>query len=281
MSNHSRKIKISPLENEVLKKFLEREGFEFKAHEHAFFRAQKNGITIILYNNQTLFFQGDEKKIEVYYNNLKELISSDDNANDILGLDESGKGDVFGPLVLAGAIIKGELKEYTIDDSKNLSDEKITIVFNSIKDKILYKVRIITPEEYNELYQEYKNLNKLMTKEYKKLILSFPKNSYKKIILDKYSLSYKEIEFLKSGIEKPFDMFHKGENFLPVAAASIVARYYFLEWFKGQELDLPKGSSNTVQEKFLKLKQEGKIELSKIAKMSFKLSFQNLSLQKE
>lgn len=274
MQNETRKIKVETIENEIIKNFLEKEGFNFIEHQHAFFRAQKNGLTIILYENQTLLFQGDSIVIEKYFNKLRELISTPSMKTKILGLDESGKGDIFGPLVFAGAIIKNpeNIKDYEIDDSKNISDERISIIFNKIKNHIIYKVRTIEPEEYNELYEKYKNINKIMTEEYKKLILSFDKNDYEKIILDKYSISVEDIKYLKEGIDKPFEMFHKGERFSSVAIASIVARFHFIEWFKSQNINLPKGTGEIATTKYKELKNSlPEKDLRKIAKVNFKI----------
>ncbi len=274
MANETRKIKVEIIENEIIKKFFEKEGFSFKPNQHAFFRAQKDGLTVILYENQTLFFQGDSSVVEKYFYCIRELISTPSINVRILGLDESGKGDIFGPLVLAGAIIKNptQIKDYEIDDSKNLSDEKIKLIFNKIKESIIYKVRIIKPEEYNNLYEEYKNINKIMTEEYKKLILSFDKNTYEKIILDKYSLSISEIKFLQDGIDVPFEMYHRAEKFIPVAIASIIARYYFIEWFNNQNDVLPIGTGEIATKKYLELKRSlPEKSLKRIAKVHFKI----------
>ncbi|MCX7820553.1 MAG: hypothetical protein N2258_02635 [Brevinematales bacterium] len=274
MANETRKIKVEEIENEIIKKFLENEGFLFKDHQYAYFRAQKDGLTIILYENQTLLFQGDISLIDEYFLKLRKIISSQKINAGILGLDESGKGDIFGPLVLAGTIIKNpdKINDYEIEDSKNLNDEKIYIIFNKVKNDIIYKVRIIEPEEYNILYEKYNNINKLMTEEYKRLILSFEDKDYNKIILDKYSISIEDIKFLKNGISKPFEMYHKGERFIPVALASIVARYYFSEWFNNQKILLPKGTGEIAIKKFIELKNSLSEEnLKKIAKVHFKI----------
>ncbi len=274
MQNETRKIKVETIENEIIKNFLAKEGFNFKDHQYAFFRASKDGITIILYENQTLLFQGDSSLINKYFDKLRELISAPSMKPKILGLDESGKGDIFGPLVLAGAIIKNsdKINDYEIDDSKNLSDEKINLFFNKIKNNIIYKVRIIEPEEYNDLYEKHKNINKIMTEEYKKLILSFDKNDYEKIILDKYSISVEDIKYLKEGIDKPFEMYHKGERFSSVAIASIVARFHFIEWFKNQNINLPKGTGEIATTKYKELKNTiPEKDLKKIAKINFKI----------
>ena len=82
----------------------------------------------------------------------------------ILGIDESGKGDFFGPLVIASAYVEDEskLRAMGIKDSKTLNDEKILVLAEKIKKMCYINVVKINPEKYNELYDKIGNLNKLL-----------------------------------------------------------------------------------------------------------------------
>ncbi|MGC8765362.1 MAG: hypothetical protein ACP5QT_05705 [Brevinematia bacterium] len=275
MSQKNFKMRIVSIENDFLKSLLEKENFSFFPHQYAFFRAQKDKITLILYKNQTLLLQGEEIFVDKYTDFIRQYLTTDEIEGETLGLDESGKGDIFGPLVLAGVIVKEHKKEIVkagIDDSKKLSDERIKEIFSSLQNKIIYKARVIEPEEYNRLYEHYKNLNELMTDEYKKLILSFDDDLYKKIILDKYSLSKKQILKLKSGLTRNIEIYPKAERNLVVALASIVARYHFIRWFEVQKIDFLKGSGEEAVKLYKMLKKSlPQEDLSKIAKLHFKL----------
>ncbi len=238
------KIPVEPIQNEILRNILEKEGFEFKNHQYAYYRAQNKKVTVILYENQNLLIQGEDVEVDRFFHFVREKLTLNRVETGVLGLDESGKGDLFGPLVLAGAIINeddGFIEKIGVDDSKNLSDERIKKIFNQLGNRVIYKVRIIEPKEYNRLYREYGNLNRLMVGEYKRLIKEFDEKFYKKIVLDKFSISKLQIEELKEGLNKPIEIYAKAERNPCVALASIIARYHFLEWFEKNNLPLVKG----------------------------------------
>ena len=81
-----------------------------------------------------------------------------------IGTDESGKGDYFGGLVIAGVYLNEDLEKkiskFGIKDSKKLSDKRIFIIADSLKQAVPYSIVRIYPEKYNELYDKMQNLNK-------------------------------------------------------------------------------------------------------------------------
>ena len=83
-----------------------------------------------------------------------------------IGTDESGKGDFFGPLVIAGVLVdekNAELfKNLGIKDSKKLTDKKMLTLSVEIKKLAPHSVIMISNTKYNELYANIKNLNKLL-----------------------------------------------------------------------------------------------------------------------
>ena len=80
----------------------------------------------------------------------------------VIGVDESGKGDYFGPLVVAGVLVSQndtrELSNEGIRDSKTLSEKQIIEKAHKIKNKLISNVVVINPKKYNELYGKFKNL---------------------------------------------------------------------------------------------------------------------------
>src|SRR2546429_6331931 len=85
------------------------------------------------------------------------------------GVDESGKGDFFGPLVIAGVYvdhgIARKLVEAGVQDSKRIgSDARIRALADAIRKNSmgLIEVVLIGPAKYNELYEKFGNLNKLL-----------------------------------------------------------------------------------------------------------------------
>lgn len=244
----------------------------------------KKGVRTIL--------QGDTKSKE--YSEIRKIVfeqveldlSTDDNTkiiepDEYIGTDESGKGDFFGPLVVAAVFVnkqtKNELKQLGVRDSKDLSDEQILYMSKNII-KIVgenYNIVTISPAKYNELYSEFKNLNKLLNWAHSEAIENIlKKNECKKVITDKFSNQKLNIHLDKNYSSIEFFQITKAEKYVGVAAASILARNKFNEWFKEQSkkgINLVKGSSKKVEECVADLiKKIGKENLRSYAKLHFK-----------
>lgn len=83
-----------------------------------------------------------------------------------IGIDESGKGDYFGPLVIAAVFVdvvtQGELALMQVRDSKKISDGRILDMAPDIKTICPHSIVAIGPQKYNDLYAKIKNLNRLL-----------------------------------------------------------------------------------------------------------------------
>ena len=205
----------------------------------------------------------------------------------IIGTDESGKGDYFGPLVSAGVYVdERSVKDLIgcgIKDSKKLSDSKnLELARKVIKIcKRRFAIIEISPEKYNDLYEQFKkekkNLNTLLAWGHAKAIEEIlskvncktaiaDKFADEKFILDKLQEKGKKIKLIQM---------HKAEQNTAVAAASILARARFLEKLlklsNEYKIDLPKGASQKVIENAKKVvDMYGKEALRKVAKLHFK-----------
>ncbi|HEX5545284.1 MAG TPA: ribonuclease HIII, partial [Nitrospira sp.] len=88
------------------------------------------------------------------------------NRIDRIGIDESGKGDYFGPLVIAAVFVdaaaQDELRLMEVRDSKKLPDCRILEMAPEIKTICPHSVIAIGPQKYNALYSKIKNLNRLL-----------------------------------------------------------------------------------------------------------------------
>jgi len=200
-----------------------------------------------------------------------------------IGTDESGKGDYFGPLVVAGVFVPEEqqnvLKELGIRDSKKISDNRIRELATLLKKGYKHSLVAIGPERYNELYAKLRNLNRILAWAHSRAIENILEEvncaiavtdqfGDKSFVLNALMKKGKEIEL----IQRP-----KAEEDLAVAAASILARAEFLKrlYFLSQDvgIDLPKGSSSLVEDAGLKLVKLQKVQiLDKVAKKHFKLT---------
>ncbi len=205
-----------------------------------------------------------------------------------IGTDESGKGDYFGPLVVAGVFLPSDqekvLSELGVKDSKRFSDNRIRELASLIKKGYTHSVVAIGPEKYNELYSKLRNLNRLLAWAHSRVIENILEEvnctlaitdqfGDKAYVLNALMKRAKNIEL----IQKP-----KAEEDLAVAAASILAREGFLTrlYYLSQEIgtNLPKGASPLVEEAGVKLVQaHGAQVLDKVAKKHFKTTARILS----
>jgi ribonuclease HIII len=200
-----------------------------------------------------------------------------------IGTDESGKGDYFGPLVVAGIFVLDEQKEVLIElgvkDSKKLSDNRVRQIAELLKRGYKHSIVAIGPEKYNQLYEKLRNLNRILAWAHARTIENILEEvSCGKAITDQFGdRLYVENALMKKGQNIELVQMPKAEEDLAVAAASILARAEFLKrmHFLSQDfdIDLPKGSSPLAEEAGLKLvKKHGADILDKVAKKHFKLT---------
>ncbi len=207
-----------------------------------------------------------------------------------IGVDESGKGDFFGPLCIAGAYINESVvkawQDLGIRDSKNISsDKKIAELAEKIR-KTPGCVTTVVPignEAYNRLYAKMKSVNTMLAWGHARVIENLLGQRHKmnpppvRAISDQFAASKSVIEkaLMASGRELELVQRHKAEEDMAVAAASILARDEFVKGLakleKQFEVELPKGASAAVDAAAKKFVEErGPENLAKIAKMHFR-----------
>ncbi len=100
-----------------------------------------------------------------------------------IGIDEAGKGDYFGPLVVAGVYVDkqttSQLLTVGVRDSKLLSDTLVLSLAEEIKAICRGKGHILSysPERYNQLYKETPNLNLLLARAHAQIIINLQKRT--------------------------------------------------------------------------------------------------------
>jgi ribonuclease HIII len=200
-----------------------------------------------------------------------------------IGTDESGKGDYFGPLVVAGVFVpegqQNVLTELGIRDSKKISDNRIRELATLLKKGYKHSLVAIGPERYNELYTKLRNLNKILAWAHSRAIENILEEVNCSVaVTDQFGdKSFVLNALMKKGREIELIQRPKAEEDLAVAAASILARAEFLKrlYFLSQDvgMDLPKGSSSLADEAGLRLVKLHKVEiLDKVAKKHFKIT---------
>ncbi|HEY0867979.1 MAG TPA: ribonuclease HIII [Fimbriimonas sp.] len=172
-----------------------------------------------------------------------------------IGVDESGKGDFFGPLVVAACYVGPEhLAELEgVKDSKKLTDIQSMKYAEAIKRACPHSIIAIGPAKYNELYAKFRNLNTLLAWGHARAIenvLELQPATH--VISDQFAaggLAVKRALFEK-GRSIEFVSQVRAEADIAVAAASVLARAEFLRRLKrlSEEwgVDLPKGASPMV-----------------------------------
>lgn len=200
-----------------------------------------------------------------------------------IGTDESGKGDYFGPLVVAGVFILDEqqkvLAELGVKDSKRLSDNRVREFADLIKRGYKHSLVVIGPEKYNELYSKLRNLNRILAWAHSRAIENLLEEVHCTLaVTDQFGDKvYVLNALMKKGRNIELIQRPKAEEDLAVAAASILARAEFLKrlYFLSQDIgiNLPKGSPPFVVEIGIELaKVHGVQVLDKVAKKHFKIT---------
>jgi ribonuclease HIII len=206
-----------------------------------------------------------------------------------IGSDESGKGDFFGPLVIAAFFMpegqEGVLRELGVKDSKRTSDARCREIAESLKKGYPYhSVVTIGPEKYNELYAKLRNLNRLLAWGHARAIENILERvPAGRAVTDQFGdEKFVRNALLKKGREIELVQMPRAEEDPAVAAASILARAEFLTrlHFLSQEVgvELPKGASDLVERAAVKLvRKKGPGILDKVAKMHFKTTVRVLA----
>lgn len=196
-----------------------------------------------------------------------------------IGVDESGKGDFFGPLVVAACYVGPEhLAELDgVKDSKKLTDAIATRLAVRIKAVCPHSVIAIGPAKYNELYEKFRNLNKMLAWGHARAIENvLDLRPCKLVISDQFAdpAGLRRALFAK-GKEVELQSIVRAESDIAVAAASILARAEFLRRLRmlGEEfeVDLPKGATAPVVEAGVRfVRKHGQNALANVAKTHFK-----------
>ena len=289
----------APLSSEQaakLKKLLTADGWDFEPKPYTLYYARKAKVNIAVYEKgPKIVVQGKGTEEFIQFTLEPEILGEaklgyEEVHNPAMfaphfGIDESGKGDFFGPLVIAGvytdAAIARSLMEAGIADSKKISsDARIRTLAQIIKETpgAVSAVVMITPAKYNELYTKIGNLNRLLAWGHARAIedLLHRRPDCPRALSDQFAnpaLIKRSLMEKGRGIE--LEQRTKAESDIAVAAASILARERFIDWLRdsGGKLGttLGRGVSASVKETARELvKSRGAEFLGSVAKLHFK-----------
>lgn len=278
-----------------LQSLLEKKGFEGREVPYARFSFSGPSLLVTVYEKKNkLLLQGKgtdefiEFTLEPYVTGLlprpeEEGVKEADTPH--FGIDESGKGDYFGPLVVAGVYVDGPisaaLRKLGVCDSKLVgSSARIRSLAEGIRKIPGIRVHLVSvgPERYNQLYAEFKNLNRFLAWGHATVIegLAAKVPDCPMALSDQFANPFVLKRALAAKkLSLRLEQRVRAESDVAVAAASILARERFVNWMdaagEAAGIKLPLGASGQVVKAARQLVSvHGQEMLAKVAKMHFK-----------
>jgi len=267
-------VTLTPEEIEELRRKLELKGFEFRPLQHAHFQARGPGATVNAYKSGKVVVQGALAK------DILGEVPAPALSGPVVGSDESGKGDYFGPLTVAAVVVKpGQeraLRDAGIRDSKEMSDSTILRAAVVVR-QMPHAVRVLMPPEYNARHEAEKNVALFLSTLHAEAVAEALRGAAAtRVVIDQFTFAERlEKALLREGVRLPVEIRPRAEDNPAVAAASVLARAEFLLGLRelGNEhgVELPKGAGLPVERMARRLYQEGgRGALEAVAKIHFK-----------
>jgi ribonuclease HIII len=203
----------------------------------------------------------------------------------MIGADETGKGEYFGPLVTGACFVPKQYADEIISagicDSKKIKNEKIFEYEKLIKDRCVCAVTRVNNSDFNLQMRETGNISEVLASAHVKSITEVIEAQSKKqktqneeitqILIDKFTKIESRVHS-KFKIDIPVIMEEKGEKYLSVACASVIARAEYLRaWaeIESKYGKLPKGYQGLTHFVNGFINQYGKEAWDEIAKTSY------------
>ncbi len=269
---------------------------------HARAAADRPGCRIVLYTSGKCVVQGKNARewvefvleprilgaVATGYDDLRDP----DASRPHMGIDESGKGDFFGPLVIAAAYVDApivrELKRMNVRDSKTITSDRKALEMGRELRQLLRERHVLVPvgpRAYNRLYASIGSVNRLLAwghaRAIENLLAYVPECP--RAIADQFGPERQIRQaLLKAGRSIELVQRTKAESDPAVAAASVLARAAFLEAL-GRLREtyggaFPKGASEAVRQDAAALvAKHGPAVLLDVAKCHFRTADQVLA----
>lgn len=277
---------------------LEDRGWRFAVAPYAFWKADRAGTTVVAYQSGKLTVQGKGTAELVQFLLEPEVLHearfgyepvlAEQEHPEMLephaGIDESGKGDYFGPLVIAACYVDADIARQLllikVADSKTIkSERRMADLAGKIRTVTAgrFSVVAIGPDAYNRLYEKFSNLNRLLAWGHAKALenLLELEPSCPRAISDQFGRKETVLRALQErGRSIRLEQHPKAEADIAVAAASILARAEFVRRLDAlaQQVGvaLPKGAGPAVTQAALALIRRDPALLGTVAKLHFR-----------
>ena len=284
----------------ALKAWLQAHHYQFREVPYARYAAEKEKTSLVFYESGKLVVQGKGTREFIEFilepEVLKEArlgyeaVLNPELLLPRLGVDESGKGDFFGPLCIAGVYVnESVVKAWAgagVRDSKNISSDNKIRELSELIINTPGCVTTVVPvgnEAYNRLYASMKSVNTLLAWGHARAIENLMGLRHRMVpppvraISDQFASNKKTVAeaLMTLGREIELIQKHRAEEDLAVAAASILARNEFITWLarfeKQFEMKLPRGASAAVDAAAKEFIADHDLKmLPKVAKMHFR-----------
>lgn len=292
--------KLTSEQADALRAWLQAHHYDFRPVPYARFAGEKEKTNVVFYGSGKLVIQGKGTQEFVEFVLEPEILKAARLGYETvldpellaprLGVDESGKGDFFGPLCIAGAYVNEKVvtawKDSGIRDSKMISsDRRIKELAELIRNTpgCVTTVVPIGNEAYNRLYAKMKSVNTLLAWGHARVIENLLGQKHRmtplpvRAISDQFAANKATVAgaLMTLGREIELVQKHRAEADLAVAAASILARHEFITRLgaldRQYELELPRGASAAVDAAAREfIARHGAENLPKVAKMHFR-----------
>lgn len=287
----------------VLQAWLEEHQFAMRSVPYARFAGEKDKVNVVFYESGKLVLQGKGtgefiefvlepeilKQARVGY----EAVLNPELLLPRLGVDESGKGDFFGPMCVAGVYVNADVikhwEDRGIKDSKNISSDKRIGELADLIVKTPGCVSAVVPignEAYNRLYTKMRSVNAILAWGHARVIENLLLKQYQmkpppvRAISDQFASTETTVAKALMSLGRDIELIqrHKAEADLAVAAASILARHEFVRRLealgKSYDMIFPKGASAAVDEAAKAfVEKHGAQHLTKVAKTHFRTAY--------
>jgi ribonuclease HIII len=286
---------LTPEQGQALQSILQERHFEFSPLAYGHFSAKRGKCSVNYYQSGKVTIQGKDAREFIEFT-FEPLVLGEarlgyeeelhpDRYSPHFGVDEAGKGDFYGPLVIAGAYVDAALARQLValgvKDSKSVSSNKrIAELAKGIRGLLGQRCNVVKigPEAYNRLYSRFRNLNLMLAWGHAQVIenLKAAVPSCPRALSDQFAHPRLIEQTLKrKKVDIVLEQRTKAESDPAVAAASILARDCFLTALDqlGTRFGtpLPRGAGAAVKSHAMALLQKhGPEVLASVAKTHFK-----------
>lgn len=288
-------IELTAEQAVALRAAVAAKGFEFREVPHALFAAAGPKVQVVAYRSGKCVVQGKGTEEFVQFVLEPEVtgqailgyekVLNPRAYESHIGVDESGKGDFFGPLVTAGVYAEASAIESLVaagvKDSKSVtSDKRVSELAEVIEGTpgVRAEIIAISPVKYNELQKKMRTVNELLGWAHAKVIENMlGRVACARAVSDQFARTEWTIRkhLGPRGRAIELEQRHKAESDPVVAAASIIARDRFVKALDGIGRDLGErilpGASGQVKALAVRLvRRHGAETVSRAVKTHFK-----------